>query len=492
MKKMKKAIALSAAAILAAAPGAWSQAKPADTTRAYLNKLFTSKEAADRSTLNKKLQQLSASGNEKDIDLAVMYYARTENMRASDSLAEVQVNKFPLGMRARTIAAQEIFKIQNIEAKETAFKNWEQKYKPQGNGEDVLINDYLVSSIAQEYAKAKNTAKAIEHINKLKVDFWMGNAYSGLGGTFRSTGDLKNAEIYLKKAMESAKVYYDGKLPEENSSKFAASGYPGLTMTYANLLFEMKRYDEALKYAELVMKNPQTASPTSNYQYARILMALNRNQEAYVKLEEAVKSGKANDEMSQTFKQLYVKVKGSEKGFEQYAAEIKKGIIANVQQKLKKEMVNVPATNFTLKDINGRTVSLSSLKGKVVILDFWATWCGPCKASFPAMQMAVNKYKADPNVQFLFIHTWERSATPLKDATDFIKSMNYNFDVLMDIKDPETKSNKVVTDYKVQGIPSKFVIDPKGNIRFNLMGFEGGNEIAVEEISMMIDMARKG
>ena len=106
--------------------------------------------------------------------------------------------------------------------------------------------------------------------------------------------------------------------------------------------------------------------------------------------------------------------------------------------------------------------------------------------------MAVNKYKDDSNVKFLFIHTWEKTVTPTKDAGDYIKSQNYNFEVLMDNKDPETKINKVVSDYKVNGIPSKFVIDPQGNIRFNLMGFEGSNEAAVDEISMMIDMARKG
>lgn len=492
MKQINKAIILSAAAVFTLAPVVKSQSKPADTTRAYLNKLLMSKEPTDKALFNQKLQVLSASESEKDVDMAVVFYARGENMRSSDSLSAVQIRKFPLGMRARNEAAQEIFKLKTVEEKDAAYRGWIQKFNPQGNGEDVLINDYMVSSIAQEYAKKKNTSKAIEFINELRVDFWMGNAYSGLGGTFKAIGDLTNAEIYLKKAMESAKTYYDGKLPDENSSKFAASGYPGLTMTYANLLFEMKRYKEALTYAEMVMKNPQTASPTSNYQYAKILMALNRNQEAYAKLEEAVKSGKANDEMSQAFKKLYVKVKGTEKGFDQYAAEIRKGILANIQQKLKKEMLNAPATDFVLKDIDGNTVTLSSLKGKVVILDFWATWCGPCKASFPAMQMAVNKYKADPNVKFLFIHTWERSATPTKDAAEFIKSMNYKFDVLMDTKDPETKANKVVGDYKVKGIPSKFVIDPKGNIRFNLMGFEGGNDIAVEEISMMIDMARKG
>ncbi|WP_162237745.1 TlpA disulfide reductase family protein [Pedobacter sp. Leaf41] len=125
-----------------------------------------------------------------------------------------------------------------------------------------------------------------------------------------------------------------------------------------------------------------------------------------------------------------------------------------------------------------------------MILDFWATWCAPCKAYFPAMQMAVNKIKDNENVKFLFIHTWERSATPTQDAADYIKSMKYNFTVLMDNKDPQNKTNKVLSSYKVNGIPAKFVIDGTGNVRFKLTGFDGSNEAGVDELTMMIEMAK--
>jgi len=72
--------------------------------------------------------------------------------------------------------------------------------------------------------------------------------------------------------------------------------------------------------------------------------------------------------------------------------------------------LNAAAPDFRLKDMSGKDVTLSSLKGKVVVLDFWATWCVPCHENFPAVQKVVDHYKNDQNVVFLFIDTREKSA----------------------------------------------------------------------------------
>lgn len=149
------------------------------------------------------------------------------------------------------------------------------------------------------------------------------------------------------------------------------------------------------------------------------------------------------------------------------------------------------AAPFILKDLQGSTVALKDLKGKVVVLDFWATWCVPCKKSFPAMQMAVNKYKNDPEVKFLFIHTWETSKTPVADAKKYIDNSGFNFQVLMDTKDPKTQRNAAVDGYHVSSIPAKFIIDKKGNIAYRLTGFSGTNEDAVSELSAMIESAKQ-
>ncbi|HLZ89171.1 MAG TPA: TlpA disulfide reductase family protein, partial [Puia sp.] len=158
-------------------------------------------------------------------------------------------------------------------------------------------------------------------------------------------------------------------------------------------------------------------------------------------------------------------------------------------RELSRQMIDLPAPSFTLQDLDGHTVSLDSLRGKTVVVDFWATWCGPCKASFPAMQMAVNKYRDSNDVRFLFIHTWEHDDTATRAARQFIVAKQYPFQVLMDLKDKTTGSNRVVEDYKVSGIPTKFVIDRNGRIRFRLTGFEGGNDAAVDELTAMITLA---
>lgn len=152
-------------------------------------------------------------------------------------------------------------------------------------------------------------------------------------------------------------------------------------------------------------------------------------------------------------------------------------------------MISVPAPNFILKDLDGNTVSIKDLKGKIIVLDFWSTWCVPCKKSFPAMQLAVNAYKNDPGVKFLFIHTWETTKTPVDDVKKYITQSGFKFEVLMDLKDA-SGHNAAVEAYSVSAIPAKFIIDKAGNIVFKLTGFTGTDDAALAEISERIMLAK--
>jgi thiol-disulfide isomerase/thioredoxin len=146
-------------------------------------------------------------------------------------------------------------------------------------------------------------------------------------------------------------------------------------------------------------------------------------------------------------------------------------------------MTNEPAPKFNLKDLDGNDISLASLKGKVVVVDFWATWCGPCIASMPAMNTVQGKLKTRDDVAFVFVDTWQTETDKKQNAADFLKKNNYPFHVLLDNDD------KVVSDFKVNGIPTKFIIDKTGNIRFKSVGFGGNDDALIDEVAMMVEMA---
>ncbi|GER93051.1 thioredoxin [hot springs metagenome] len=112
------------------------------------------------------------------------------------------------------------------------------------------------------------------------------------------------------------------------------------------------------------------------------------------------------------------------------------------------------APDFTLKDLNGNDVSLSLFKGKVVLLNFWATWCPPCKAEIPSMNKLQQMFE-NKGLIILAVSTDKA----VVDVKDFIKNNPVNFKVVVDYN---LKVSRLL--YKVFMIPTTFLIDKKGVI----------------------------
>jgi thiol-disulfide isomerase/thioredoxin len=154
-----------------------------------------------------------------------------------------------------------------------------------------------------------------------------------------------------------------------------------------------------------------------------------------------------------------------------------------LKTELKGKMKSEKAPDFELPGLNGGKTSLAALRGKVILIDFWATWCGPCIASFPAMQQLVNQNKKREDVAILFVDTWQKESDKFETVRQFFRENRYSFDVYMDLQD------QAVKNFKVAGIPTKIIIDKNGIIRFVSVGYNSDEVKSVEELQSMIDMA---
>jgi peroxiredoxin/lysophospholipase L1-like esterase len=119
-----------------------------------------------------------------------------------------------------------------------------------------------------------------------------------------------------------------------------------------------------------------------------------------------------------------------------------------------------PAPDFTLEDLSGKSVALKSLRGRVVVLDFWATWCGPCRASLPHLEQ-LHKDLSGAGVQVLAVNLREDKPT----AQKFVEANGLTMPVLLDT------TGKVAERYAVSGIPQTVVVDKNGVIARVLIGF---------------------
>lgn len=440
----------------------------------------------DPQALEQRIAKLLA-GSESDMRLVIQFYG-DDNPAKADSVLQLAVKRFPKGQIA-FIQAQNVLFVEP-----SGKKQEEMLLKMKRSFPDQVDLDMDYYSVAYAYATSeKDIAKVKENLEEIKSP------------SFKHAAIRLNAEAIMKYNLPAAEAMVRSEIdkvikagvPQIDTSNSQAAGRAAMERSsffaflnlYSVIMIKTGNYQEGLRYAKEAYEGSTNKSDELIGNYGFLLSKNGQHAEALPLLAKLVEEGKGNAQLKAALAESYSKVNPG-KDVTSYLAEIEKNMVSRIEAEIGKTMINETAPNFSVKDINGKTVSLSDFKGKTIILDFWATWCGPCKKSFPAMQLAVTKYANDPNVKFLFIHTWERVSNPLTDARKYFKDNNYNFDLYMDTKDAVTKSNPAVTSFNVKGIPAKFVIDPNGNIRFKVTGFSGGDDAAAAELSAMIELSR--
>ncbi|HOZ84465.1 MAG TPA: TlpA disulfide reductase family protein [Niabella sp.] len=468
----------------------------------YLTSILGTDKAKGTEAVQKEIESLFKTGLDKEENLIkiISYYRLLKLPQQMAYFAKIKDEKFPKKPGAPTVMDyySKFNTAKDLTAKAAVYNDFSNDAALKSTAKDyAMFDQFLAPQIAQAYAKAGDIKNFESFIGRITNKMTLANIYNSVAWNMYEKGtELKSAEKYAKIATTLAKTNISkpfDKKPNLSTNKQwledRTNSYASYADTYAAVLFKLGKYKAALPFAKEAAITINKGEKTSlNGTYAMIAEKVLSASKFKSELEGFVKNGKANTLIIDQLKSLFVKEKGSDAGYDQYLTHLEKEASLKMIEEIKAGMISTAAPNFSLKNLDGNKVSLADFKGKTVIFDFWATWCGPCKASFPSMQKLVTKYKNDPTVQFLFVDTWEQVENKEKNASDFIKQNKYSFEVLMDEKDEMAVAFQK-TFPSFTGIPTKFIMDKEGKVRFMSVGF-GGEEKTIKEMDALIEILK--
>lgn len=462
----------------------------------YLNLQYSLDKINGEKLALQEIASTNAITDKKETDYSRMasIYNVIKQKSSVDSLNNLIKTKFPTGNYAYSLALTTLNREKDLTKKEELLKNI---IKDFGLDENKKIDEVKLSNLYANMANAfsvdKNNDKFEEYSGKIKSKTTLASLYN----SYAWAGAEKNENVQFaskisKKSLELIEAAKNEPKPEayatkEDYIKNLDASYAMYADTYALLLDHSGNSAEALKYQEIAVNQNNFANAEMNARYVNFLAKAGQKDKVVTYAERFIKDGQGTEQMKLDLKSGYT----GKEPFDTYYAALEKVADEKEKAKFAKQMINMPAPKFTLANLKGEKVSLDQLKGKVIVVDYWATWCGPCIASFPGMQKAVDKYKSDDKVEFLFVNTWQTEENREKVVKDWLATTPYTFNILLDSKNAKDPSKfDVVSDYKVEGIPTKFIVDANGNIRFKKVGGSANANATVKELDIMIEMAK--
>lgn len=344
---------------------------------------------------------------------------------------------------------------------------------------------------ADDYSNLKKYIHDIPY-NELITTHWHIVEVCFNNGQISAEKLLPHSTLIVNEMMNRPQLTNEQKLysPAEWENK-KIKMYTMALFAHARVLEAVGQTEEAYRYAQMIYPFYTNKVTTFTELYSKLLQQKGMHKEMIEYIKSCVSTDAITQEMMDILKEDFLKNGKNANEFETFINSLKnKDKEAKEREHAVRQIIDKPIHLYELDKMGGGRVNLADKKGKILFLDFWATWCAPCKASMPGGQMAVDRYKDDPNVEFYFIDTNENDKNYRQKVEDFIKSKGYTFTVLFDEGEPKHQ-DKVYKDYcksfKTSGIPFKMIIDGNGRLRWLQCGYHGSPVGMANEISYIID-----
>ncbi|HYE74221.1 MAG TPA: TlpA disulfide reductase family protein [Blastocatellia bacterium] len=417
--------------------------------------LFSGLSVAAQNQTNNKNTEAKALDNEEDLRRAIEASAGSPTEFIKN--LEGYLQKYPQSARRGEIE-RELYKI----ALELRDRNHSITYAERlitSNGRDVDVLTNLVS-LLRERRRAGDLEKALTYAELLvkEVELLVNQGFRPRRLSQAQWNDRKEkglASVYLLRGKVRADMNNDAAAHSDLSKSFKLVKLAGAALTLGELAEKRKSMDEALDY----------------YTQAFVI--------ALVTDEEIDRKA-----LRRKLGQLYSAKNGSENGlgdrllkaYDTYTKEREE-----YYAKIEGPEINAGVADpylFKLTRLDGSQFKLSDYSGKVIIVNFWATWCGPCLTEMPLLEKTMLKYKDDEDVVFLALSTDEER----KDVEPFIKQHKFKL--------PIAFAEMLNLHFRVNSIPTTLIFNRKGEIVFRQAGFNSQEDF-VAKLSDRIEAAKK-
>jgi len=424
-------------------------------------------------------QQLEKKGSENNLADASNIYRNLKMTEQYEQIEKTSLAKFPAGGIAKRMFWKSIYALPVI-TENALLDSMHQFIKIFGDTTAETKNQFYYFLI-RKYIKDKDTTNLNKYASLFKNKDGIASlsnnyAWELVDGSLESPGkDLDYAAYLSHKAVTISKDHLMHPSEDDDIRRLQGE-YNNNSDTYALVLYKQKIYNQAFEYEDAIQKQDELDNGGKE-RYAAIAEKAKGLEFTRKYIEIQLLAGADSKTLLIQLQRIYQQLHVPENTFEKLKEESARLVEQKNNEKISKIYGSTNEIDFTLNTLDSAKVTLSDYKGQVVVLDFWATWCGPCKASFPGMQQLVNKYK-EKNVKFLFVDAFENDKENVLrgNIRQFLNDNKYSFNVLLDL------TNNTSQNYKINSIPSKIIIDKNGKIVHLVVG--SGAE---EQLSYIID-----
>ncbi|WP_417431291.1 TlpA family protein disulfide reductase [Halpernia sp.] len=450
----------------------------------YLEALFAADEKKAETESLIIAKKLENKNDEKSLMTSRDFYQNfLKDSQKATTLSTLILKKYPKGNFAKNMLMDK-FRKEAKEADVNTLMQYVSDYKnnyPSGEY-DKILTDQMNAVILSKIIESKDWSKIEDFTKRFNCEMNAANVFNlsawKLADGDDITSDGKDLEFAEKLARKSVDIL-DNKL--NNLGKYEEKSeyndqYLYYTDALALVLYKEKKYDQAfLEQSKII--DLTNIDDTNRERY--VLYAQKAKGDDFVKnyIYNLLKKQNISEKLFTTLSDIY-KTENLQTAEINNLKESNKKIETKKSQEklLKLYSGNLKAKDFELTNLQGQKVKLSDFKGKIVVLDFWATWCGPCRAALPHMQELVKKYDKS-EVQFLFINTMEREKPDeiKKKVSKFIADNKYDLNVLYDF------DNSAYKNYLIDGIPCEIIIDKNGNLISRSLGYDSNLEALINE-----------